>query len=87
MVFDYSWYATAELPTVLTGTLRRRRELRGNGKFVADVYVLPASYTEDDFNATLEVFLREEKGYERPWCVMHVRTSMAMKNQTMAIFT
>ena len=67
MVFDYSWYATAELPTILTGTLRRRRrELRRSEEFAADVYVLPARYTEDDFNATLKVFLREEKGYGVP---------------------
>ena len=66
MVFDYSWYATAELPTILTGTLRRRRELRRSEEFAADVYVLPARYTEDDFNRTLKVFLREEKGYSVP---------------------
>ena len=52
MVFDYSWYATAELPTVLTGALRRR-ELRRSEEFAVHIYVLPASYTEDKHRAHL----------------------------------
>ena len=53
VVFDYSWYATAELPTVLTGALRRRRELRRSEEFAVHIYVLPASYTEDKHRAHL----------------------------------